>query len=147
MDTPPRLNKTPATIDGEIPFHQGVGEQPYLLEPEDRRPFVGECHELESVALALMIRPHRQAVEKQMVRPDLDYREPDFLSASLDQPDLAAQYPRLVVLARRQWHEADLVLVGAVCICGYMPDRIDIPDVRQSYAEALRHLPTQPAKP
>ena len=101
------LNEAAACVECDIPLHSLIGKEAHLANPELDRMSEGEVEQGSSVPLTLSIGRDGDAVDEEMIGLPFQHRNTDNLAANLQKPDIAALYPRPVVLDCGNWNESD----------------------------------------
>jgi hypothetical protein len=142
MRTRAYLNKTVATIKGEVSLHPPIGVEADFRDTDRDCPLVCELQECCTISFPLLLRPNRDAVDQQMVGSLLQDRDADSLAVDLQDPNLAALDPRRVVLESRFRNRTDHSLIrGNVGVCA---DLLHHTYIRRTGAPHDRWVTKQP---
>lgn len=101
-----------ALVEREVPLHPVVGVEPERGAAGLTPLFFREGQQAAAMALTLMLRQDRDAVDQEMVFMRFEHQGGDGHSFGFKQPDLAARNARGVILQRRPWRGVDDRRVG-----------------------------------
>ena len=99
------LGKTAVPVHHDVPLHSRIRIKPQLSDATRGGLLLGELQQSSGVAPPLLRRPHRNAVDEQVIRPFLQDNQTDRVLFDFEQPDFAARNAGAIVVRGRLWDD------------------------------------------